>query len=79
MGSSLFYSSAPILIFSVSIQLFELLGPEGLEMISTLLQKRTAVVSGLATIPPDRSSYPAGQSSSPLAVTCAKTVRCLSP
>uniref|UniRef100_H3CHL6 Activating signal cointegrator 1 complex subunit 3 n=1 Tax=Tetraodon nigroviridis TaxID=99883 RepID=H3CHL6_TETNG len=40
-------------------ELFELLGPDGLEMISTLLQKRTAVVSQLAAIPPDRSSYPA--------------------
>ncbi|CAN9514188.1 unnamed protein product [Ophioblennius macclurei] len=38
-------------------ELFELLGPEGLEMISTLLQRRVAIVDSLLSIPPDR--YPA--------------------
>lgn len=40
-------------------ELFELLGPEGLEMISTLLQRRAAVVNSLLAIPPDRAGYPA--------------------
>ncbi|KAM9852705.1 activating signal cointegrator 1 complex subunit 3 [Aulostomus maculatus] len=35
-------------------ELFELLGPEGLEMISTLLQGRTAIVDSLLSIPPDK-------------------------
>ncbi|XP_034729365.1 activating signal cointegrator 1 complex subunit 3 [Etheostoma cragini] len=39
-------------------ELFELLGPEGLEMISTLLQRRAAIVDSLLTIPPDRTGYP---------------------
>ncbi|XP_044063670.1 activating signal cointegrator 1 complex subunit 3 [Siniperca chuatsi] len=39
-------------------ELFELLGPEGLEMISTLLQQRAAIVDSLLTIPPDRTGYP---------------------
>lgn len=39
-------------------ELFELLGPEGLEMISTLLQRRAAIVDSLLTIPPDRAGYP---------------------
>nr|XP_046256523.1 activating signal cointegrator 1 complex subunit 3 [Scatophagus argus] len=38
-------------------ELFELLGPEGLEMISTLLQQRTAIVDSLLAIPPDRTGY----------------------
>ncbi|KAM9426396.1 activating signal cointegrator 1 complex subunit 3 [Pholidichthys leucotaenia] len=38
-------------------ELFELLGPEGLEMISTLLQRRAAIVDSLLFIPPDRTSY----------------------
>nr|XP_057909252.1 activating signal cointegrator 1 complex subunit 3 isoform X2 [Doryrhamphus excisus] len=33
-------------------ELFELLGPEGLEMISTLLQQRTAIVDSLLNVPP---------------------------
>ncbi|XP_051922360.1 activating signal cointegrator 1 complex subunit 3 [Hippocampus zosterae] len=33
-------------------ELFELLGPEGLEMISTLLQQRTVIVEPLLNIPP---------------------------
>lgn len=45
------------------LQLFELLGPDGLEMISTLLQKRTAVVGALTAFPPERSSHPPGQRS----------------
>ncbi|XP_039972901.1 activating signal cointegrator 1 complex subunit 3 [Xiphias gladius] len=39
-------------------ELFELLGPEGLEMISTLLQRRVAIVDCLLTIPPDRLGFP---------------------
>ncbi|KAM4632986.1 activating signal cointegrator 1 complex subunit 3 [Polymixia lowei] len=39
-------------------ELFELLGPEGLEMISTLLQRRAAIVDSLLSIPPDRLGYP---------------------
>ncbi|XP_074539494.1 activating signal cointegrator 1 complex subunit 3 [Halichoeres trimaculatus] len=39
-------------------ELFELLGPEGLEMISTLLQSRAAIVDSLLAIPPDRTGYP---------------------
>ncbi|XP_067458608.1 activating signal cointegrator 1 complex subunit 3 [Thunnus thynnus] len=39
-------------------ELFELLGPEGLEMISTLLQRRAAIVDSLLAIPPDRAGYP---------------------
>lgn len=39
-------------------ELFELLGPEGLEMISTLLLRRAAIVDSLLTIPPDRTGYP---------------------
>ncbi|XP_028984262.1 activating signal cointegrator 1 complex subunit 3-like [Betta splendens] len=39
-------------------ELFELLGPEELEMISTLLQQRVAIVNSLLTIPSDRTSYP---------------------
>lgn len=39
-------------------ELFELLGPEGLEMISTLLQRRAAIVDSLLAIPPDRTGYP---------------------
>lgn len=39
-------------------ELFELLGPEGLEMISTLLQRRAAIVDSLLSIPPDRTGYP---------------------
>lgn len=44
----------------VFLQLFEFLGPEGLEMISTLLQHRTAIVSSLLAAPADRPSYPSG-------------------
>ncbi|XP_030580581.1 activating signal cointegrator 1 complex subunit 3 [Archocentrus centrarchus] len=40
-------------------ELFELLGAEGLEMISTLLQRRAAIVESLLCIPPDRTGYPA--------------------
>lgn len=50
-----------LLIFTLSIQLFELLGPEGLEMISTLLQQRAAIVNSLLAIPPDRTGYPSGE------------------
>ncbi|KAI3361536.1 hypothetical protein L3Q82_013685 [Scortum barcoo] len=39
-------------------ELFELLGPEGLDMISTLLQRRAAIVDSLLSIPPDRTGYP---------------------
>lgn len=39
-------------------QLFELLGPEGLEMISALLQQRVAIVDSFLTIPSDRQRYP---------------------
>lgn len=46
---------------SLSLQLFELLGPEGLEMISTLLQRRVAIVDCLLTIPPDRLGFPPGE------------------
>lgn len=40
-------------------ELFELLGPEGLEMISTLLQRRTSIVDSLLSVPSDRVAYPA--------------------
>lgn len=44
-------------------QLFEFLGPEGFEMISTLLQKRSDVVDSLLSAPLDsRVSYPPGES-----------------
>ncbi|KAF7647613.1 hypothetical protein LDENG_00169770 [Lucifuga dentata] len=39
-------------------ELFELLGPDGLEMISTLLQQRAAIVDSFLTITPDRFSFP---------------------
>ncbi|XP_060905517.1 activating signal cointegrator 1 complex subunit 3 [Labrus mixtus] len=39
-------------------ELFELLGPEGFEMISTLLQCRAAIVDSLLALPPDRAGYP---------------------
>ncbi|XP_026040959.1 activating signal cointegrator 1 complex subunit 3 isoform X1 [Maylandia zebra] len=39
-------------------ELFELLGPEGLDMISTLLQRRAAIVDSLLRIQPDRTVYP---------------------
>lgn len=39
-------------------ELFELLGPEGLDMISTLLQGRAAIVDSLLRIQPDRTVYP---------------------
>ncbi|KAM7382306.1 hypothetical protein PAMP_002044 [Pampus punctatissimus] len=39
-------------------ELFELLGPEGLEMISILLQRRVDIVDSFLTIPPDRVGYP---------------------
>ncbi|XP_058504063.1 activating signal cointegrator 1 complex subunit 3 [Solea solea] len=39
-------------------ELFELLGPDGLEMISTLLQRRVAIVDSLLAIPPDRLGLP---------------------
>ncbi|KAK5892898.1 hypothetical protein CesoFtcFv8_013245 [Champsocephalus esox] len=42
-------------------ELFELLGPEGLEMISTLLQRRAAIVDSLISMPPDRTGYTAGE------------------
>uniref|UniRef100_A0A4W6ERU2 Activating signal cointegrator 1 complex subunit 3 n=1 Tax=Lates calcarifer TaxID=8187 RepID=A0A4W6ERU2_LATCA len=42
-------------------ELFELLGPEGLEMISTLLQRRVAIVDSLLTIPPDRIAFQPGE------------------
>uniref|UniRef100_A0A8C6KKY3 Activating signal cointegrator 1 complex subunit 3 n=1 Tax=Nothobranchius furzeri TaxID=105023 RepID=A0A8C6KKY3_NOTFU len=38
-------------------ELFELLGPEGLEMISTLLQRRANIVDSLLATSNDRSSY----------------------
>ncbi|KAJ0066258.1 hypothetical protein NL108_004118 [Boleophthalmus pectinirostris] len=38
-------------------ELFELLGPEGLEMISVLLQKRTSIVDSLLNAPPDRAPH----------------------
>ncbi|KAM9488100.1 activating signal cointegrator 1 complex subunit 3 [Clarias gariepinus] len=41
-------------------ELFEFLGPEGFEMILTLLQKRSDIVDSLLSAPPDsRVSYPA--------------------
>lgn len=40
-------------------ELFEFLGPEGFEMISTLLQKRSDIVDSLLSAPPDsRVSFP---------------------
>ncbi|XP_041708650.2 activating signal cointegrator 1 complex subunit 3 [Coregonus clupeaformis] len=39
-------------------ELFELLGPEGFEMISVLLQKRSSIVDSLLSIPADRINYP---------------------
>lgn len=42
-------------------QLFELLGPEGLEMISTLLQCRAAIVDSFLSIPNERSGYLPGE------------------
>lgn len=49
---------------ALSLQLFELLGPEGLEMISTLLQQRGAIVNSLLAIPSDRTGYPSGETAS---------------
>ncbi|XP_056289492.1 activating signal cointegrator 1 complex subunit 3 [Pseudoliparis swirei] len=43
-------------------ELFELLGPEGLDMISVLLRRRAAIVDSLLSIPTDRTSYPADMS-----------------
>lgn len=61
-------------------ELFELLGPEGFEMISTLLQCRSAIVDSLLSLPPDRLNYPAdgsrkagGESSKP-AYGCQVTI-----
>lgn len=39
-------------------ELFELLGPEGFEMISVLLQRRSSIVDTLLSIPADRINYP---------------------
>ncbi|KAL0984962.1 hypothetical protein UPYG_G00151150 [Umbra pygmaea] len=39
-------------------ELFELLGPEGFEMISVLLQRRASVVDSVLSVPADRISYP---------------------
>ncbi|XP_038850519.1 activating signal cointegrator 1 complex subunit 3 [Salvelinus namaycush] len=39
-------------------ELFELLGPEGFEMISVLLQRRSSIVDSLLSIPADRINYP---------------------
>ncbi|XP_028326089.1 activating signal cointegrator 1 complex subunit 3 isoform X2 [Gouania willdenowi] len=39
-------------------ELFEFLGPEGLEMISTLLQQRAAIVDSLLSLPPERVGFP---------------------
>lgn len=50
-----------LLIFMFSLQLFELLGPDGLEMISTLLQKRAIIVSSFLKILPERTSYKSGE------------------
>ncbi|XP_061770948.1 activating signal cointegrator 1 complex subunit 3 [Nerophis ophidion] len=38
-------------------ELFELLGPEGLDMISTLLQQRPAIVDSLLNMPPPAQSH----------------------
>uniref|UniRef100_A0A3Q2PUF9 Activating signal cointegrator 1 complex subunit 3 n=1 Tax=Fundulus heteroclitus TaxID=8078 RepID=A0A3Q2PUF9_FUNHE len=38
-------------------ELFELLGPEGLEMISTLLQRRAAIVDSFISIPNERTGF----------------------
>lgn len=46
---------------TLSLQLFELLGPEGLEMISTFLQQRGAIVNSLLAIPSDKTGYPPGE------------------
>ncbi|CAJ1061882.1 activating signal cointegrator 1 complex subunit 3 [Xyrichtys novacula] len=43
-------------------ELFELLGPEGLEMISTLLQCRVAIVDSILTNQPDRTGHPSDMS-----------------
>uniref|UniRef100_A0A4W5RGW0 Activating signal cointegrator 1 complex subunit 3 n=1 Tax=Hucho hucho TaxID=62062 RepID=A0A4W5RGW0_9TELE len=43
-------------------ELFELLGPEGFEMISVLLQGRSSIVDSLLSIPADRINYPPGDS-----------------
>lgn len=56
------------LLFVSYAQLFEFLGPEGFEMISTLLQKRSDIVDSLLSAPPDsRVNYPGGESCSALA------------
>ncbi|XP_017269735.1 activating signal cointegrator 1 complex subunit 3 isoform X2 [Kryptolebias marmoratus] len=38
-------------------ELFELLGPEGLEMISTLLQRRASIIDSLLSTPHDKTGY----------------------
>ncbi|XP_038129491.1 activating signal cointegrator 1 complex subunit 3 [Cyprinodon tularosa] len=38
-------------------ELFELLGPEGLEMISVLLQRRTGIVDAFLSVPDERTVY----------------------
>ncbi|TSK34894.1 Activating signal cointegrator 1 complex subunit 3 [Bagarius yarrelli] len=44
-------------------EMFEFLGPEGFEMISTLLQRRSDIVDSLLSAAPDsRFSYPPGES-----------------
>ncbi|CAJ1061883.1 activating signal cointegrator 1 complex subunit 3 [Xyrichtys novacula] len=58
--SPLLLSLSPSLLFS--LQLFELLGPEGLEMISTLLQCRVAIVDSILTNQPDRTGHPSDMS-----------------
>uniref|UniRef100_A0A3B3TK40 ASCC3-like N-terminal domain-containing protein n=1 Tax=Poecilia latipinna TaxID=48699 RepID=A0A3B3TK40_9TELE len=42
-------------------ELFELLGPEGLEMISTLLQSRTAIVDSFLSLPNEKTGYLPGE------------------
>ncbi|MEQ2253621.1 hypothetical protein ILYODFUR_034058 [Ilyodon furcidens] len=39
------------------LDLFELLGPEGLEMISTILQRRAAIVDSFLSFPNERTGY----------------------
>uniref|UniRef100_A0A674AIC3 RNA helicase n=1 Tax=Salmo trutta TaxID=8032 RepID=A0A674AIC3_SALTR len=64
-------------------ELFELLGPEGFEMISVLFQRRSSVVDSLLSIPADRINYPPdvsrkggrGEGSSKPTYSCQVTIQ----
>ncbi|XP_076004539.1 activating signal cointegrator 1 complex subunit 3 [Genypterus blacodes] len=57
-------------------ELFEFLGPDGLEMISVLLQHRARIVDSLLSIPPDGLSFPPDGSQKGRSETSKPTYGC---